>query len=149
MSGIKVALASDEDIAAAADLIFLYRSFYGVQDQNEDEIYSFVKERISNEQSKIFIAKDEQGKAVGFIQLYPSYSTVSLRPQWILNDLYVVEEYRRKGAATALMTAVKEYFRDRAKGFILVTDKTNHTAKSFYDKNGWKTDEYDFYTFYY
>ena len=35
------------------------------------------------------------------------------------------------------------------KEFILVTDKENHTAKSFYDNNGWETGEYDFYTYYY
>ena len=44
---------------------------------------------------------------------------------------------------------VKEYFRDKAKGFILVTDIDNLTAKSFYENNGWKTGEYDFYTFFY
>ena len=34
-------------------------------------------------------------------------------------------------------------------GFILVTDKDNVTAKSLYDKNGWETGEYDFYTYFY
>ena len=47
------------------------------------------------------------------------------------------------------MQSVKEYFKNKAKGFILVTDKENHTAKKFYEGNGWKTGEYDFYTFYY
>ena len=47
------------------------------------------------------------------------------------------------------MEYVKAYFKDSAKGFILVTDKDNVTAKSLYDKNGWETGEYDFYTYFY
>lgn len=81
--------------------------------------------------------------------MYPSYSTVSLKPQWILNDFFVDADYRHKGYGRVLMSFVKEYFRDKAKGFILVTDIDNLTAKSFYENNGWKTGEYDFYTFFY
>ena len=49
------------------------------------------------------------------------------------------------------MSFVKEYFLrgEKTKGFILVTDKSNETAKKFYEANGWKTGEYDFYTFFY
>ncbi len=47
------------------------------------------------------------------------------------------------------MSADKKYFCDRAKGFTLITEKTNTTSKAFYNANGWKTDEYDFYTFFY
>lgn len=81
--------------------------------------------------------------------MYPSYSTVSLKPQWVLNDFYVDKNYRKQGYGTKLMEYVKSYFEDSAKGFILVTDKDNATAKSLYDKNGWETGEYDLYTYFY
>ncbi|MCR5478962.1 MAG: GNAT family N-acetyltransferase [Ruminococcus sp.] len=141
--------ATLEEIDEIIILVKLYREFYGVDCQDASEIENFIRERLTNNQSKIFIALDDKKNGIGFIQLYPSYSTVSLKSQWVLNDLYVVEQHRRKGVATALMNAVKEYFTDKTKGFILVTDKDNYTAKSFYDKNGWKTNEYDFYTYYY
>ncbi len=144
-----VKVATLEEINEIVNLVMQYRTFYGVDQQDRNEVEQFIRERISNNQSRIFIALDENGKGLGFIQLYPSYSTVSLKPQWVLNDLYVVEESRKQGIATELMKAVKEHFIDTAKGFILVTDKDNYIAKKFYDKNGWKTDEYDFYTYYY
>lgn len=125
-----------------------YRDFYGVKNQNTEEVKQFIKTRLENNQSKIFIAADTSDKVIGFIQLYPSYSTVSLKPQWILNDFFVEGDYRNKGYGTALMSYVKEYFSDKAKGFILLTGKSNLTAKSFYDNNGWDTGEYDLYTFF-
>lgn len=144
-----VKCAAIDDLNEIANLVMKYRDFYGVHNQSREEVESFIRDRITNDQSKIFIAIDVNGHGIGFIQLYPSYSTVSLKPQWVLNDLYVEEDYRKQGIGTELMNAVKEYFSDKAKGFILVTDKENHTAKSFYDNNGWETGEYDFYTYYY
>lgn len=141
--------ASQADLDSVVSIVMDYRKFYGVESQNESEVRAFIKARMENNQSKIFIAQDENKKTVGFIQLYPSYSTVSLRPQWILNDFFVALDHRKKGYGQALMQSVKKYFSETAKGFILVTDKTNSTAKKFYEKNGWQTGEYDFYTFYY
>lgn len=125
-----------------------YRAFYEVTAQNLDDITDFIKDRLTLKDSKIFIALEGE-QVVGFIQLYPSFSTVSLKRQWILNDFFVLPEHRQKGYGSALMDAVIEHFKLTAKGFILVTEKTNHTAKRFYDKHGWQTDEYDFYTYFY
>ena len=52
---------------------------------------------------------------VGFIQLYPSFSTVSLKRQWILNDLYVKEEYRNKGYAKETVSEIVAYYRTLSK----------------------------------
>ncbi len=87
-----VKVATLEEINEIVNLVMQYRTFYGVNQQDRNEVEQFIRERISNNQSRIFIALDESGKGLGFIQLYPSYSTVSLKPQWVLNDLYVVEE---------------------------------------------------------
>lgn len=138
-----------DDLSSLVGIVMKYRDFYGVNDQNEEEVKQFLNNRLENNQSKVFIAADTEGEVIGFIQLYPSYSTVSLKPQWILNDFFVDVDYRNKGYGTALMSYVKEYFSDKAKGFILVTEKSNLTAKTFYDNNGWETGEYDFYTFFY
>lgn len=140
--------ADINDLTQVVKIVMKYREFYGVDVQDEAAVTQFIKARMENEQSKIFIA-EEEGEVVGFIQLYPSYSTVSLKPQWVLNDFYVLPDYRKKGCGGQLMDFVKDYFSDKAKGFILVTDKTNSTAKAFYEKNGWETGEYDFYTFFY
>ena len=141
--------ATIENLKQVVDIVMRYRAFYGVDEQRKEDVESFMKSRFENRQSKVFIATSENDEVIGFIQLYPSYSTVSLKPQWILNDFFVEVAYRHKGYGQALMSFVKEYFRDKAKGFILVTDIDNFTAKSFYEQNGWKTGEHDFYTFFY
>ncbi|MDR2941295.1 MAG: GNAT family N-acetyltransferase, partial [Treponema sp.] len=133
-----------------AEIVKKYREFYKVATQDINEIKNFMHERLLNSDSKIFIAINENtGNLIGFIQLYPLFSTVSLRKQWMLNDFYVLEAERKKGIGTMLINTVFEYFKDKAKGCILVTDKTNIVAKEFYTKLGWKTDTYDFYTYYF
>ncbi len=151
MDNITVKFAASKDnIEEIAELVKKYREFYKVSAQDINEIKNFIHERLSNLDSKIFVARNEDtGNLIGFIQLYPLFSTVSLKRQWMLNDFYVLETERKKGVGTMLMNAVFEYFKDKAKGCILVTDKTNTTAKEFYNKLGWKTDTYDFYTYYF
>jgi ribosomal protein S18 acetylase RimI-like enzyme len=141
-------LADENDIPKLLPLLLDYRTFYGVKIQDNKEAEKFLRERMINKESVVFITFHED-EAVGFIQLYPSFSTVSLKRQWHLNDLFVREEFRRQGYATDLMESAKDYFRGCAKGFTLITEKTNVNAKAFYKANGWITDEYDFYTYFY
>lgn len=87
-----VKCAAIDDLNEIVNLVMKYRDFYGVHNQSREEVESFIRDRITNDQSKIFIAIDVNGHGIGFIQLYPSYSTVSLKPQWALNDLHVEAE---------------------------------------------------------
>ncbi|MCL2698553.1 MAG: GNAT family N-acetyltransferase [Oscillospiraceae bacterium] len=149
MQNVTIKIASiDDDIEQIISIVKKYREFYNINEQDENEIEVFIRERLINNDSKIFIAINETiRKIIGFIQLYPLFSTVSLKRQWILNDLYVIDSERKNGIATELMNNVFDYFKDKAKGCILVTSKTNIPAKQFYDKLGWKTGDYDFYTY--
>ena len=72
----------------------LYRLFYG-QESNLEGAKEFLKERLVNEESVVFIAFDENNP-IGFVQLYPSFSSVSMERSWVLNDLYVKETARTK-----------------------------------------------------
>lgn len=151
MNNITIRMATiDDDIWKIANIIKKYREFYQVITQDDNEIEVFVRERLANNESKIFIAlKETTDEIVGFIQLYPLFSTVSLERQWMLNDLFVMDSERKNGIATELMNEVFKYFRGNSKGCILITSKTNTIAKQFYNKIGWKTDIYDFYTYYF
>ncbi|WP_445947106.1 GNAT family N-acetyltransferase, partial [Shewanella sp.] len=55
----------------------------------------------------IFIASHNI-QALGFIQLYPSHSSVSLKPIWYFDDAFVVELYRGTGIAKELIAKAKE-----------------------------------------
>ncbi|MDV2405329.1 GNAT family N-acetyltransferase, partial [Vibrio cholerae] len=86
MEIIKVSL---KELELLVPLFDAYRVFYG-QSSNREIAHEFLKSRIQNEESVSFLAIDKMGIAVGFTQLYPSFSSVSVARVWILNDLYVV-----------------------------------------------------------
>ncbi|MGZ3238387.1 MAG: N-acetyltransferase family protein [Burkholderiaceae bacterium] len=96
------------DAALIAPLFDLYRQFYK-QTPDLPLSLSFIEERLSRNESVIFIAEDENKKPVGFTQLYPSFSSVSARRTWILNDLFVLPEMRRQRVGHALLDAAKAH----------------------------------------
>ena len=86
---------------------------------------------------------------MGFTQLYPSFSSVSLARTFILNDLFVVPGRRRAGVGSALLRAAVDYARSLgAVRVTLNTDIRNATAQATYEARGWKRDrEYYVYHF--
>ena len=80
-------------------------------------------------------------RALGFTQLYPSYSSVSMNPIWILNDLFVAEEARRRGVGARFLHAARDHAsRTGAVRLALSTAVTNSTAQALYERDGWRRD---------
>ncbi|MEK6226106.1 MAG: GNAT family N-acetyltransferase [Chloroflexota bacterium] len=78
----------------------------------------------------------------GFTQLYPSFSSVSLKRLWILNDLFVRSDIRRGGVGRALLERARRHAVDTgAKGLVLNTGVTNTPAQTLYESCGWKKDD--------
>jgi GNAT superfamily N-acetyltransferase len=70
---------------------------------------------------------------MGFVNLYPSYSTLALQRLWILNDLGVSSHFRRKGVSKALVYKVQEFAKEtNASRIKLKTGIKNTTAKNIY-----------------
>jgi len=127
-----------------------YRVFYA-QESDVNGARVFLKNRLEREEAVVFMAFSEENseQALGFMLLYPHFSSVSIRHTWILNDLFVAPEARRQGVADQLL-AVAEAFaaENRAKGLQLETDKVNAQAKALYESRGWVMDEeLDHYSF--
>nr|RNJ67205.1 MAG: GNAT family N-acetyltransferase [Leptolyngbya sp. IPPAS B-1204] len=79
---------------------------------------------------------------VGFTQLYPSFSSVSMQQVWILNDLFVAENYRKQGVANLLMDAAEQYAQDTgAVCIVLATQITNTAAQTLYESRNYVRDE--------
>lgn len=121
-----------------------YRQFYG-QASNVDGARRFLQDRLEHHDSEIFGIRTN-GVLTGFVQLYPSFSSVSMKRLWILNDLFVSEEYRGQGLAATLIRHVQQFaLNTSAKGLILDTAKTNPAA-ALYRRLGFEPDlEYDHY----
>jgi ribosomal protein S18 acetylase RimI-like enzyme len=123
-----------------------YREFYGIEDCNS-ESKKFIKERLINNDSIIFLAYDNK-IACGFVQLYFSYSSLSISPTIILNDLYIIKSYRRYGIATQLMEKVRSFANNSTyNGISLCTSIENHKARALYEKLNYKIDDQFIYYF--
>ncbi|WP_438310593.1 GNAT family N-acetyltransferase [Sporosarcina sp. FA9] len=136
--------ATLKDLDVLAELLDLYRKFYH-QESNIAAAKDFIEERLTNEESVIFITFHEE-KAVGFAQLFPSFSSVSLKRIWILNDLYVKADYRGKGYGEDLVNHSILFAKDTdAKGVLLETNVQNETAQRLYEKIGFTKETNHFY----
>ena len=128
--------AKKEDIKQLAVLFDKYRIFYK-QSSDIKNARSFLRERMKRNESVIFVAKEGKD-LLGFTQLFPIFSSVSMRRTWLLNDLYVDEAVRGKGVATALLNSARKLVKiKRSKWLLLQTAADNFIAQKVYEKNGW------------
>jgi len=132
--------AGAESVALAAPLFDRYRQFYG-QPADLPGAAAFLADRLARGESALYLAIDGEA-AVGFVQLYPSFSSVRLRPIWILNDLFVVESARGQGVARLLMDAALGLACSTGAACLaLSTAKDNHAARALYLSLGYHLDE--------
>lgn len=122
------------------DITFLfnqYRIFYR-QPSDLDRARKFVQERLQRKDAVIFLAI-KNTKPVGYTQLFPSWSSVSMQRVWILNDLFVLPAQRNQGIAKALMNQAKEYaISTEAVRLVLATEITNKIGQSLYESMGYR-----------
>ncbi|WP_064094250.1 GNAT family N-acetyltransferase [Rossellomorea aquimaris] len=136
---MKVRRAVLSDVEELAQLFNDYRTFYH-QPSDIEGARLFLKERLSRDESVVFVVVDEK-EMVGFTQLYPSFSSVSLQPMWILNDLFVAPQARKQGVGQMLLDGAKEHaIQSGAKSLILETDWDNVFAQKLYEKNDYERD---------
>ncbi len=115
-----------------------YRVFYK-QESNLIASKEYLHERFKNNESIIYLAFKED-KAVGFTQLYPFFSSVTMQRMFILNDLYVDDSCRNEGVGEALINKVKEMCIGlNYKGLGLQTGNDN-PAQKLYERLGFKID---------
>lgn len=129
------------DLDALAPLFDGYRVFYG-KPSDIAKARAFLQERLGNDESVIFLARDACGDALGFTQLYPCFSSVSARRLWILNDLFVSPNARRRGVARALLEHAREHgLQTGVVRLTLQTARDNAQAQALYESLGWVREE--------
>ncbi|TFD94541.1 GNAT family N-acetyltransferase [Jeotgalibacillus sp. R-1-5s-1] len=137
---MNILFAAKEDSKELAPLFDAYRQFYN-QPSNLDGAEAYLSERLAEGESIIFFAK-EGDEVLGFTQLYPTFSSISLRRAWILNDLYVSEQARKKGVGERLLQQVKEFAEETSAASVsLSTAPDNEKAQRLYERNGYVRDE--------
>ena len=132
------------DAELVIDLFDLYRIFYK-QSSNLQLAADFIKERLSQNESTIFVALMKDGDKqvpVGFTQLYPTYSSMRATKNWILNDLYVKVDYRKLGIGESLIKSAMLFAKTNNAKFVqLETAYDNKIAQSLYERIGFRKQE--------
>ncbi|MEC0127948.1 GNAT family N-acetyltransferase [Paenibacillus pabuli] len=144
------------DINEVAQLFNEYRMFYD-QSPDRNGACEFIRARMQQKESVIWIAESEvdtnggekssfkdkrlSNGLAGFVQLYPSFSSVSMRPIWVLNDLYVHSDHRQRGIARKLLQAARQYGEESgAVRIALSTAISNKRAQALYESEGYTLD---------
>lgn len=142
---LRVRRAEPQDIEAVAPLFDAYRGFYG-QPSDLARARDWLRARMDAGESVVLMA-ERDGDAVGFIQLYPMFTSVGTARTWILNDLYVDAAARRGGVARALLDAATDFARkDGARSIVLETTRDNAAARALYRNAGWNEDQTQWYS---
>lgn len=140
MSNIIVRQSVLSDLEALVPLFDNYRQFYG-HSSDIKAARAFLSDRFNHGESILFLAHEESAP-IGFAQLYPCFSSVSLARTFVLNDLFVDERARRKGAASKLIAASVDFAKTLGAARVsLSTATTNESAQALYQSAGWKQDE--------
>jgi ribosomal protein S18 acetylase RimI-like enzyme len=149
----EVVRAGAEDVELVVPLFDAYLQFYKLP-SNEAAARRYLNARLRQDDAVIFLAREErsdQGRttkhaakgraALGFTLLYPTWSSLSMRRWWTLNDLYVVPEARQRGVARALMLRARRLAEETgAAGLGLETATDNLPAQKLYEALGWRCD---------
>lgn len=143
----QIVYATTEHIDQLTPLFDAYRMFYK-QPSDVEASRAFLLERLENQESAVFLAIDGQGRGAGFVQLYPTFSSISVQRVWVLNDLYVMPYARRQGVAEALIERALQHAEDTdSKELQLSTTTDNIAAQKLYEKLGFVRDE-DFHHYF-
>ena len=136
--GVQVRRAGPEDLGSLIPLFDAYREFYELpSDPPAGE--RFLHDRFTRGESVVFLA-EENGAVVGFTQLYPLFSSISLGRIYVLNDLFVTPSARRKGVGGALLEAARSWADSEGVHYLELSTAVDNPAQRLYEAHGWLPD---------
>lgn len=143
---MKIIEATLDHLSSLVPLFDAYRQFYK-QPSDLKGAQLFLRNNLEHQESTVFLALSDHGSALGFVQLYPTWESVSMSKRWVLYDLFVAETGRNKGVATKLMNRAKTLASDtNAKYIMLETATDNHEAQALYESLNYQRDT-EFHTY--
>jgi ribosomal protein S18 acetylase RimI-like enzyme len=140
MSSLAIRHAAPDDLDALAPLFDAYRRFYA-QPGDVALAAAFLNDRMERRESTILLAQAD-GELLGFCQLYPTWCSVAAARIFVLYDLFVDPDARRRGVGRALMRAAQQFGRAAGAARLdLTTARTNARAQALYESLGWQRDD--------
>ena len=143
---VRIREAVSGDLPALGKLFDQYRQFYQLP-TDVAKATAYLEARLGARESVVLVAADDAEQLLGFTQLYPTWCSLLAGPVYVLYDLYVAPQARRRGVGRALLKAAAERGRRDGKlRMTLSTAKTNADAQSVYESLGWQRDN-EFYVY--
>ena len=135
---MQITIVTEDDLADLLPLVRAYCDFYEVA-PSDDALLALSRALIADpsREGLQFIARDGDGRALGFATIFWTWSTLSAARTATLNDIYVHPDGRGTGLAEQLIAACRE--RSREHGAVSLdwqTAKDNHRAQKVYDRVG-------------
>ena len=145
---VAITRVGEADLGDLLPLMRGYSDFYEV-DPSDEALLALSRALIADPEREgtQFIARGDDGAALGFATLYWMWSTSRAARIGVMNDLFTTPEARRQGVGEALIRACLEAVRDH--GAVLLQWQTatdNHTAQALYERVGGIREQwYDYY----
>ena len=137
----KIVKAENKHLDELGRLFNLYRIFYE-EDDDLEKASKYISARFNDGDSIIYVAENGDQELAGFVQLYPSFCSVSAVPILILYDLFVDHSKRSNGIGRSLMNAARDFARENGyKRLELSTAKDNYIGQSLYESLGYEVDQ--------
>ena len=135
---IAIARVGEADLDDLLPLVRGYCDFYEI-DPPDDRLLRLSRMLLENpdHDGLQLIARDGDGRAIGFATIYWSFSTHATDRIGVMNDLFVVPDARGGGVADALIAACADEARARgAAELAWQTAKDNLRAQKVYERVG-------------
>ena len=145
---IEIKKISISEINDVVKLFDKYMVFYE-QESNPEKYKLYLENRLNNNEATIYVAYSSDTTPIGFVLNYHTFSSVSLGKIIVLNDLFVLENYRTEGVGNKLIDCSINLAKEvGAVRVDLGTAKDNFKAQALYEKIGFiKDTEYFSYSF--
>jgi GNAT superfamily N-acetyltransferase len=131
-------VVGEGDLADLLPLLEAYCAFYESRPGREP-LAALARALIADpeREGRQLLAREDDGRAVGFATLYWVWSTTQGGRIGLMNDLFVHPDARGRGYADALIDACREECRQRgALSLWWQTAVDNHRAQAVYDRVG-------------
>jgi len=141
-SGRVIRTVTEADLPELLPLMRGYCDFYEV-DPSDEALVEMSRALIADpaKEGLQVIARDDDGRAVGFATIFWTWSTLSASRVGVMNDLFVDVSARGSGVAEDLIDACAERCRERGVTELdWTTAHDNQRAQKLYDRIGARRD---------
>ena len=133
---MEITLATENDLADVLPLFGQYQRFYTGDIQTNDQNRAFLRHFLGDD-GQLLVARDADGTAVGFANLYWTFRSTTAEEHVLLNDLFVATDARGGGIGLALIEAARAVTRERGSATLSwMTALDNRKAQHLYERTG-------------